>query len=94
VTAAVAVVVAGITAITTDRRQDRQLRHDQARQDQQLHHDQVALATQLAEEGEQLANRLAHDCAMAERAELRELVDEAAVALHRASYAKGRRSPQ
>lgn len=67
VTATIALAVAALTVVTTDRRQ----------------------AHQVHAEHEQLREQLAHERGIADRAELRALLDEAAVALHRTRSAQG-----
>jgi hypothetical protein len=71
-TAAVALLVAAITAVTTDRRQARQLAHERQ-----------SLDDQLAAEERRLANRFAHERIMQDLQELREIVDQAQLAAER-----------
>jgi hypothetical protein len=66
-----------ITAVTTNRRQDRQIAAAASQQQRGL-----------TEERERLVLQLKHVRAMADLADLRALLDEAAVALHEADYAR------
>jgi hypothetical protein len=89
VTAAVAVLGVAITAITTDRRQDRQLAHERERQDSliraehdrlqaQLGAEQDRLQAQRAAEPDRLSRRFQHERIMSDLAELQTLLDDAA----------------
>lgn len=72
ITAVLALGVAVITAVTTDRRQDRQLAHERA-----------VLTDQLKAERERQAASIAHERIMHDLAEIRGIVDDA----HKAAYA-------
>ena len=74
---AAAVLVALITAFTTNRRQQHALEAESERQRRALD-----------AESERLRLQLAHDREMADLGDTRELLDDAAVALHDADYAR------
>jgi hypothetical protein len=78
-TAIVALAVAAITAVTTDRRQERALEHQR-----------LTLADELQAEEARLRARFAHERIMADLEELRSLLDEAAGHLAEAEAAESR----
>jgi hypothetical protein len=73
-----AIIVAIVTWFSTDRRQARELRADARKQERAL-----------AAEGKRQAAALAHARELADLSDMRKLLDEASVTLHRAAYATG-----
>jgi hypothetical protein len=83
---AAALIVATIAAVTAARRLGQQLAAERERTLLQLEAEDSRLQRQLAAEGERQDAQLVHARELADLADLRALLDEAAVALHRARY--------
>ena len=79
--------MATIAAVTAARRLRQQLAAERERTVLQLEAEEARLQRQLAAEGERQHVQLVHARELADLANLRALLDEAAVALHRARYA-------
>jgi hypothetical protein len=73
-----ALLVAVLAAGTAQWRQHVQLRHDRELKQIELDHENERLRTQLAHDGDRQQAQLAHDRELADLAELREVLDEAA----------------
>lgn len=86
---AAALVVALITVVSTDRRQERAIAAEHARQALTLKGERERQDRALKAEGRRQAAALRSARELADLADLRVLLDEAAIALHRASYAYG-----